>query len=68
MKWPFDFVGPIKSIRRYIGNKHIFVTIDYVTKWVEARALRINIVTITTKILYECILAKFECPLIIVTN
>jgi len=35
---------------------------------VEARALKINIVTITTQSLYECILTKFGCPLTIVTN
>jgi hypothetical protein len=29
--------------------------------------LRINIVAITTKFLYECILIKFWCPLTIVT-
>jgi hypothetical protein len=68
LKWAFDFVGPIKPRRRYIRNKYIFVTIDYTTKWVEVRALRISIATITTKILYDYILTKFGCPLIIVTN
>jgi len=68
MKWAFDFMGPIKPIRRYIGNKYIFVTTNYVTKWVEGRALRINIATITTKFMYECILTKFGHLSIIVTN
>jgi hypothetical protein len=68
MKWAFDFVGPIRPISRYIGNKYIFVTINYATKWVEARELKINIVTITTQFLYECILTKFGCPFTIITN
>jgi hypothetical protein len=68
MKWGFDFVGPIKLARRYIRNKYILVTIDYATKWVEARALKINTTTITTNFLYECILTKFGCPLTIITN
>jgi hypothetical protein len=68
MKWGLDFVGPIKLARRYIGNKNIFVATDNATKWVEARTLRINTSTVTTKNLYECILTKFGCPLTIVTN
>jgi len=68
MKWAFDFVGPIKPIRRYIRKIYIFVTKNYVTKWVEAKALKINIITITTNFLYECILTKFGCPLTIVTK
>ncbi len=63
MKW-----GPIKPTRKYIGKKYIFVAIDYATKWVEARALKTNTATITTKFLYECILTRFGCPLTIVTN
>ncbi len=34
----------------------------------EVRTLRINIATITSIFLYECILIKFGCPLTIVTN
>ncbi len=68
MKWGLDFVGPIKPIGRYIGNKYILVAIDYATKWVEARALKTHIVVVTIETLYECILIWFRCPLTIVTN
>jgi hypothetical protein len=53
MKWGLDFVGLIKPSRRYIGNKHIFITTNYVTKCVETRTLIINIATIITKFLHE---------------
>jgi hypothetical protein len=44
------------------------VVTDYATKWMEAKALRTNIIIVTIKFLYECILTKFGCPLTIVTN
>ncbi len=34
----------------------------------EVRALKTNTTVIITKILYECILTRFGCPLTIVTN
>jgi hypothetical protein len=67
MKWGLDFVGPIILVGRYRRNKYILVATNYATKWVEARALITNIIVVITNFLYECILTKFGCPLIIVT-
>jgi hypothetical protein len=59
-------MGPIKPVRRYTRNKYILISIDYATKWVEARTLRINITLVIAKNLYECILTSFGCPLTLV--
>jgi hypothetical protein len=61
-------MGPIKLVGRYARNKYTFIATDYATKWVETRTLKINTAIITTKFVYECILTKFGCPWIIVTN
>nr|GEZ38958.1 DNA-directed DNA polymerase [Tanacetum cinerariifolium] len=37
--WGIDFMGPFFSSR---GNKYILVAVDYLSKWVEAKALPIN--------------------------
>jgi hypothetical protein len=68
MKWDLDSIGLIKPIGRLTRNIYILVATNYATKWVEAKALRTNTTIITTKFLYEYILAKFRCPLTIITN
>ncbi|GJR55674.1 reverse transcriptase domain-containing protein [Tanacetum coccineum] len=37
--WGIDFIGPFPSSR---GNKYIFVAVDYLSKWVKAKALPTN--------------------------
>nr|GEY80981.1 hypothetical protein [Tanacetum cinerariifolium] len=37
--WGIDFMGPFPSLR---GNKYIRVAVDYLSKWVEAKALPTN--------------------------
>jgi hypothetical protein len=68
MKWGLNSMEAIMPIGRYTGKKYILVTIDYATKWVEARSLKTNTATITTNFLYDYILTMFECPLIIIIN
>jgi hypothetical protein len=67
-KWGLDFIEPIKSKNRYFVNWYILVTIDYATKWVEAKALHTNITTTTVKFLYDHILTMFGCPLTTMTD
>jgi hypothetical protein len=67
-KWGLDFIGPIKPTSRYFGNRYILIAIDYVTKWVEARALQTNTTIVIAKFLYDHILTRFGCPFTIVTH
>ncbi len=67
-KWGLDFIGLVKHARKMSSNQYILIATNYATKWVEARTLCTNTITIIAKFLYEHIFTRFGCPLTLVTN
>nr|GFB14796.1 reverse transcriptase domain-containing protein [Tanacetum cinerariifolium] len=53
--WGIDFMGPFPSSR---GNKYILVAVDYLSKWVEAKALPTNDARVVCKFL-KILFARF---------
>jgi hypothetical protein len=41
---------------------------NYITKQVEAKVLRTNMIIVIVKFLYDGILTKFKCPFTLITN
>ena len=67
-KWGLDFVGPFTPAATCTGNKYILVATDYCTKLVEAKPLRENTATVTTKFLYEYIWCRFGYPIELISD
>ncbi|GJX97051.1 reverse transcriptase domain-containing protein [Tanacetum coccineum] len=59
-----DFMGPFPSSR---GNKYILLTIDYLFKWVEAKALPTNDARVVVKFL-KSLFARFGTPRAIISD
>ncbi|GJX63321.1 reverse transcriptase domain-containing protein [Tanacetum coccineum] len=62
--WGINFMGPFLSSR---GNKYILVAVDYLSKWVEAKALPTNGARVVVKIL-KSLFAQFETPRAIISD
>nr|GEU99289.1 reverse transcriptase domain-containing protein [Tanacetum cinerariifolium] len=62
--WGIDFMGPFLSSR---GNRYILVSVDYLSKWVEAKALPTNDARVVVKIL-KSLFARFETPRAIISD
>nr|GEY50767.1 reverse transcriptase domain-containing protein [Tanacetum cinerariifolium] len=48
--WVIDFMGPFPSFK---GNKYILVAVDYLSKWVEAKALPTNDAKVVVKVMIK---------------
>ncbi|GJW34969.1 reverse transcriptase domain-containing protein [Tanacetum coccineum] len=59
-----DFMGPFPSSR---GNKYILVAVDYLSKWVEAKALPTNDARVVCKFL-KSLFARFGAPRAIISD
>nr|GFB93293.1 reverse transcriptase domain-containing protein [Tanacetum cinerariifolium] len=62
--WGIDFMGPLPSSR---GNRYILLAVDYLSKWVEAKALTINNARAVVKFL-KSIFARFRTPRAIISD
>ncbi|GKB68009.1 reverse transcriptase domain-containing protein [Tanacetum coccineum] len=62
--WGIDFMGPFPSSR---GNKYILIAVDYLSKWVEAKALPINDARVVVKFL-KSLFARFDTPRAIISD
>ncbi|GJX73813.1 reverse transcriptase domain-containing protein [Tanacetum coccineum] len=62
--WGIDFMGPFPSSR---GNKYILVAVDYLSKWVEAKALPTNDARVVVKFL-KSLFARFRTPRAIISD
>ncbi|GJY55698.1 reverse transcriptase domain-containing protein [Tanacetum coccineum] len=63
-KMPTNFMGPFPSSK---GNKYILVAVDYLSKWVEAKALPTNDARVVCKFL-KSLFARFGAPRAIISD
>nr|GEX72815.1 reverse transcriptase domain-containing protein [Tanacetum cinerariifolium] len=59
-----DFMGPFTSSK---GNKYILVTVNYLSKWVEAKALPTNDARVVVKFL-KSLFSRFGTPKAIISD
>nr|GEX36001.1 reverse transcriptase domain-containing protein [Tanacetum cinerariifolium] len=62
--WSIDFMGPFPSSK---GNKCLLVAVDYLSKWVEAKALPTNDARVVVKIL-KSLFSRFGTPKAIISD
>nr|GEY87405.1 reverse transcriptase domain-containing protein [Tanacetum cinerariifolium] len=62
--WGIDFMGPFPSSR---NNKYILVAVDYVSKWVEVKALPTNDARVVVKFLRK-LFSRFRVPKALISD
>ena len=63
--WGMDFMGPFPSS---FSNLYILLTMDYVSKWVEAILTRTNDASVVVKFLRSHIFTRFDTPRALITD
>ena len=63
--WGMDFMGPFPSS---FSNLYILLTVDYVSKWVEAIPTRTNDASVVAKLFCSHIFTRFSTPRALITN
>ncbi|KAL4272935.1 hypothetical protein GQ457_13G016540 [Hibiscus cannabinus] len=63
--WGLDYMGPFVSS---FGNTYIILAVDYVSKWVEAKATRNNDARTTVNFLKNFVFSRFGTPRSIISD
>jgi hypothetical protein len=66
-KWGIDFIGQVYPSSSK-GMKYIIVATEYLTKWAEAKAVKVDDVKATATFLYENVITRFGCPKILISD
>ncbi|KAL8088477.1 hypothetical protein AgCh_038304 [Apium graveolens] len=63
--WGIDFMGPFVSS---CNNQYILLEVDYVSKWVEVKALPTNDVKVVLNFLHKQIFTRFGTPRVLISD
>ena len=66
-KWKINYVGEIHA-HSSKGMAYIVVATKYLTKWIEATAVKTSTAANTATFIYENIMSSFGCPRILVSD
>lgn len=67
-KWEIDFVGTIKPPGKNMGAQYIITATEHLTRWVKAQPMQDCSTTIAMKFLFEYVLTRFGCPMILMSH
>jgi len=67
-KWVVEFVGPIIPPSRILGARYIITGKKYLTRWVEAAAVKDCNAKTAVFFLFEHVVTRFRCPIILMSD
>jgi transposase InsO family protein len=67
-KCAIDFMGPINPPGKCTRARYIITATEYLTRWVEARAVKDCSATIVAHFIFDDIITRFGCPKILMTD